>query len=96
MTEWISVKDRLPEDNARVMVFCNDPHLGKLCRPMSIIIQYSRDRGWYDKAEKYRHVSHWMPLPEPPHASTEYNGMGRRTFVSKEQALKQWPEAPID
>ena len=64
--EWISVKDKLPEDKKWVMYF--DPEL-----------TYSTGRiqwcfGSYFKDEKYwesdglisKTVTHWMPRPPPP------------------------------
>lgn len=60
MAEWISVKDRLPEDGKYVLVW--EPNLNA--------IDFSR----YDKASDYwidheynaMFPSHWMPLPPPP------------------------------
>jgi hypothetical protein len=57
---WISVKDRLPDDYSDVLVYDYDG------------MQY--DIGWYD-FEGYKgwvntnmedSITHWMPLPEPP------------------------------
>jgi hypothetical protein len=69
MSEWISVKDRLPEENENVIlydgkeVFCGDlffGKLGKICWGIQACdgICY----GHYNKDE----VTHWMPLPKPP------------------------------
>lgn len=63
MNEWISVKDRLPEDGQRILV-----HLD-----LDIEICYfSKEDGWknmdggdwYEIDSKY--VTHWMTLPKPP------------------------------
>lgn len=57
-SKWISVKDRLPEDDCPVLVTC-----GKGYR--SFIARY--DHVW--KCWKVSHtlrITHWMPLPEPP------------------------------
>lgn len=58
--EWISVKDRLPEDNKEVLIYCGSYH----------------ELGWYESNNKsWRSdflgcctddVTHWIPLPEPP------------------------------
>lgn len=57
--EWISVKDRLPEEDVRVLVWvgensCNFP-----------LIDTDRiHNGRWVRWDKY--ISHWMPLPAPP------------------------------
>jgi len=64
--EWISVKDRLPEDDQCVLMF----EKGQDCLPTI---------GWYEErgciAGFYvsssftnirMHVTHWMPLPQEP------------------------------
>lgn len=58
---WISCKDRMPEDNDRVLI---------LAKNESVYIAKHRVFGhfvvsfeyWLDDTE----VTHWMPLPEPP------------------------------
>lgn len=64
VNEWISVKDRLPEEKTRVLVFV--PH-------SSIKIDTDRIVGriWV----RWRgHITHWMPLPEPPEEEAHTNG----------------------
>lgn len=61
--EWISVKDRLPEEKVNCIVhykhaYCDyDGYwaIGFCC--------YDGERFMFDPAYK---VTHWMPLPEPP------------------------------
>lgn len=53
-TGWISVKDKLPEPNERVLAYFPE------MRDCEVDIQISK--GW--AINKF--VSHWMPLPEPP------------------------------
>ena len=59
--EWISVKDRLPEDyKQRVMVICiGDYPIGY---PKIDTDRYVR--GHWVRNGIY--VTHWMPLPQPP------------------------------
>lgn len=60
MSEWISVRDRLPEENGDYLVALDDGYIG--------VTWYSADEGfdlWADAGE----VTHWMPLPEPPEVS---------------------------
>ena len=68
MGEWISVKDRLPENKGRYsaygadLCFGNTPHFMVdkfFYRPVEKIWEY----GEYDCNAL---VTHWMPLPEPP------------------------------
>lgn len=73
MSEWISVKDRLPESDSKYMVW----YKGELdiCEfnTDSQTFGYTYDDYdemyshlvcWDDGMDKY--VTHWMPLPEPP------------------------------
>jgi hypothetical protein len=77
--EWISVKDRLPEESLNVLVFVHEDN-----RQGTSIAYYLDNRWWggiYQGENEpflevfeddYRFylqsccVSHWMPLPEPP------------------------------
>lgn len=58
--QWISVKDRLPDDNDRVIAF----------RPYEAEVsayRYCVKWGWSLKTSmSYNGITHWMPLPEPP------------------------------
>lgn len=58
--KWISVDDKLPEDDARYLCYTIDA----LCE----VCIYYGDGEWIapDFANWTRYVTHWMPLPEPP------------------------------
>lgn len=72
VNQWISVKDRLPEENTLVLCYArsttgegNDYFLGAL----------AHGEFWFLKVNDIGHVScpvlhwkvtHWQPLPEPP------------------------------
>lgn len=56
MSEWTSVKDRLPDEKTRVLVFV--PHSN-----IKIDIDGMVGRIW---VRWNGHVTHWQPLPEPP------------------------------
>ena len=59
--EWVSVKDRLPEDyKQRVMVICTGDY--PIGYPKIDTDRYVR--GHWVRYGIY--VTHWMPLPEPP------------------------------
>ena len=67
MSEWISVKDRLPDGNEPVLVYAEDGVI-TVC---SLVIADAfanpknlkmwEDNDGYDVCD----VTHWMPLPEP-------------------------------
>lgn len=69
MSEWISVKDRLPEyDEAVLVVVSGKPHKNITLEDAIELAEYAED-GWilemwpeWMKAK----VSYWMPMPEPP------------------------------
>ena len=63
MSEWISVKDRLPEKQGVYLVAFKPP-LPKV----TIAWWATREYGWYDLEYNFNTdgVSHWMPLPEYP------------------------------
>lgn len=54
--EWISVKDRLPDEDTRVLVYIKGTYTF-----------FDTDRILYGKWVRWNaSVTHWMPLPEPP------------------------------
>ena len=64
-SEWISVEERLPEENGRYLVFVDISHLAFENLTTIAIMEYGKSHGFYlyNETEK---VTHWMPLPEPP------------------------------
>lgn len=56
---WISVKDRLPSENIRVIVLCKDNHI-EIEK-----ITYPKDHNLWSCISK-EEITHWMPLPQPP------------------------------
>ncbi|MBR5202681.1 MAG: DUF551 domain-containing protein [Clostridia bacterium] len=61
ITEWISVKDRLPEEGIDVLVYDDDTD-------MFFIAWYDETLDKWLNADNGRlfGVTHWMPLPNPP------------------------------
>lgn len=60
-TSWISVKDRMPEDNATYLVYGRNGY-------GIVFAVYYGDGEWLtcdDLTNITRFVTHWMPLPEP-------------------------------
>lgn len=75
MAEWISVKDRLPENNEIVLCWRNKDgcFVGRY-----VTLQDTKD--WYAFVAAGGRVvvgtTHWMPLPEPPVSISETNPKG--------------------
>ena len=61
--EWISVEDKLPEDDSDVLAYSRN---GEECR----IYPANYEKGvWFDcifNTPATDTTTHWMPLPEPP------------------------------
>lgn len=64
--EWISVKDKLPEKRWLYITAYN-PCIWEdvVSSEQKVDTDYYRGNGLCAK-NKYRKVTHWMPLPEPP------------------------------
>lgn len=54
--EWISVKDRLPEQGQAVIVYS-----GGVLKPTVFAYQF-----WNKNHESWARITHWMPLPDAP------------------------------
>jgi len=66
LPKWISVKERLPEADERVLAFRSNDY-----QRVEIEFYYKQDRwssGFYHDGEQDTNVTHWMPLPESPAA----------------------------
>lgn len=56
MSEWIRIEEKIPDEKTRVLVFI--PHSDT---------KIDTDRILNGKWVRWNgHVTHWMPLPEPP------------------------------
>lgn len=70
MPEWISVKERLPEDGESIlMIVSGKPKDNITLIGVYAIGDYSDDEGWIvDEYPEWENpnVIYWMPLPEPP------------------------------
>lgn len=58
MSEWISVKERLPEPLANILCYFANEHRTD--------ISWMDHSGYFAFEESYGKVTHWMPLPPPP------------------------------
>lgn len=66
-TRWISVKDRMPEDDATYLVYGRNGY-------GIVFAVYYGDGEWLtcdDLTNITRFVTHWMPLPKPPKEGME-------------------------
>ena len=59
--EWISVKDRMPEEGVDVLVY-GYIYLNRKGADVDFVDRESGNFFYYDEGE----VTHWRPLPEPP------------------------------
>ena len=65
--QWISVKDRLPNEDTRVLVYLNIKKLDA-----NTYTYFDTDRLLNGKWVRWNsYVTHWMLLPEPPKAKGE-------------------------
>jgi len=67
MNEWISVKNRLPKDNQKILAFNGEIHVATFNENpgegiASIWESKSSPSGYWGLNK----VTHWMPLPELP------------------------------
>lgn len=68
--EWISVKDRLPEEHTDVL--CRVPSVINQYGSLMVTASYNKELlCWIDymgneMMNAVTLVTHWMPLPEPP------------------------------
>lgn len=63
---WISVKERLPEEGVLVLtintVFAEYPEY-----KADYLVDFGEEKVWAHRLwDDHHKVSHWMPLPEPP------------------------------
>lgn len=64
--QWVSVKDRLPEEQKEVLIYL--PEYDSVEMASLFTIPSINLREWVQNEDAYMldEVSYWMPLPEPP------------------------------
>jgi len=65
--EWISVEDRLPEDNDQYLVKVPNSPFNRKGFAVSGFSKSIKPNFSYDRTHMDS-VTHWMPLPNPPEA----------------------------
>jgi hypothetical protein len=63
MTEWISVDERLPEENGDYLCTW---HCGSIAPHVMVYIGRYSDKYKRFSNMDWNYVTHWMPLPQPP------------------------------
>ena len=63
VNDWISVKDRMPEENVPVLVWDSQGFA---------FIDIHESGKWRIGTPHYAVITHWMPLPEPPKEDKEW------------------------
>lgn len=69
MSEWISVKDRLPEDKQNCIIYHNlyEPYENCGVYKSEFKHWHNDDELGFDIIDELGHgVTHWMPMPEAP------------------------------
>ena len=64
--QWISVKDRLPEEQKEVLIYLPEYDSVEVAALFTIPSMNLREWAQNEDAYMLNEVSHWMPLPEPP------------------------------
>lgn len=71
MSEWISVRDRLPEKSMKVLAYAPNPYIPE-ARGTIMVLDYSHRWKAFnafdstDAEYAIKDVTHWMTLPEAP------------------------------
>ena len=71
MSEWISVKERLPEVAGEYLVVYHPCYWHDVKEDLRVGIDSFRGKTAWAK-KKYQRVTHWMPLPEPPKENQQH------------------------
>ena len=66
---WIPVTERLPETPGEYMVAYHPCYWDKVYDEIKVGLDSFRGKTSWAK-KKYKRVTHWMPLPEPPKEET--------------------------
>jgi hypothetical protein len=62
VSAWIPVADRLPDDELTVLIALKDSD-------EPVWLGYHDADGWFSADAMPQIVTHWQPIPEPPHGA---------------------------
>lgn len=60
MCDWISVKEKMPEEIGDYLTYIQKPLFNLFYRD---VLTFGGECGFLDQG---KYVTHWQPLPEPP------------------------------
>jgi hypothetical protein len=63
--EWISVEDRLPEQDGKYLVYDFGSDAGVIYFEAGYWLEHDAYWGWTAMTIQ-SYITHWMPLPKPP------------------------------
>lgn len=69
MNEWISVKDRLPDEDGEVLIYMPNEDWEELIAIVPFSVEHKKFYSYSDEVaidQELKRITHWMPLPEPP------------------------------
>lgn len=67
--QWVSVKDRLPEEGVYVLVYDGNVNLDNGCFfEIAAHRIFNNGSKFISGAYSLQGITHWMPLPKPPEA----------------------------
>lgn len=73
--QWISVADRLPEDDVVVLVVVtsafSEYRYIQIAHHIPSVPQWNTEDGVYFHGSEYKRITHWMPKPEAPKEDEE-------------------------
>lgn len=85
---WISVEERLPEENTVVIAYSDLTDLFNEETHLTRTVCYDDDG--FDTETK---VSHWMPIPNPPTIRERYEHIAKSDYVKEHHSNKSLGDA---
>lgn len=84
MSEWISVKERLPQGKGECLVVYDlNPKIDMTEFGKFLNDRGKMEQGFCSDGDIWVNVTHWMPLPEPPKEKPESTATPGKTSDSQ-------------